>query len=394
MSKLLSRPLPHVWILIGLFACGDDVPPGVTVTDSAGVRVTVTADDPRFFAELDSAPALSFGGAETDGPTQFFGIQGIHVDGQERLWVADAQSGELRIFEPDGSHWKTLGGRGEGPGEFLEIRLLGAADRDSILVGDSGTNRITIFDANGELVGTERVPSTERAVPRLFDVFDDGSVLGRLPLAVAATSLEPGTVLQDSVELVRLRRDSARFDPWGTAPGPLWLWTGASQIPIPFTVNASFDVLGADVHVASGPDFRIQVLERGDLRETYGVDRPRRPMDDADIAAYRDFVEEWIPEATRAGYLAALEHERRPEYLPGYDQVLVSSEGYVWAQVYESDLAAAHDWHVYDDERQFVGHVNVWEGFEPMAITRNTVVGVWRDELGIEHVRVYGLTRR
>ncbi|MDZ7778344.1 MAG: 6-bladed beta-propeller [Gemmatimonadota bacterium] len=394
MDKLLSHPLRYAWILIGLMGCGNDAPPGVTVTDSAGVRITITPDDPRSFAELDSTPALSFGGAETDGPTQFFGIQGIHVDDRERIWVADAQSGELRIFDADGSHWKTRGGRGEGPGEFVRIRLLGSPRGDSVLVGDSGTNRITIFDAEGEIVRTEPVPATERAVPRLFDVFVDGSALGRVPLTVAATSLEPGSVLRDSVELVRLRRDSARFDAWGTAPGPLWLWTGANQIPIPFTVNASFDILGADVHLVSGPDFRIRVLERGDLREIYGMDRQRRAIDDSDIAAYHDFVEEWIPAAERAGYLAAVTHEQRPEHLPGYDRVVVSQEGYVWAQVYESDLTAAHDWHVFDDERHFVGHVTVWGGFQPMVITQDAMVGVWRDELGIEHVRVYEFTRR
>jgi len=143
-------------------ACEGRPVPIATVTDSAGVRMTITADVPMVFAELATIQSVSIGGADASGPTQFFRIQGVYVDLDERLWVADGQSGELRIFEADGTHWKTTGGRGEGPGEFVQIRFLGATAADSVLLGDSGADRITVFDPEGEFVRTERPPSSDR----------------------------------------------------------------------------------------------------------------------------------------------------------------------------------------------------------------------------------------
>lgn len=392
-SRRAKRAMWCVGILLLGTACKERAAPGVIVTDSAGVRVTITQDAPTVFAELDSVPTMSIGGADATGPTQFFRVQGVYVDRSGRVWVADGQSGELRIFAADGTHWKTRGGRGEGPGEFVQIRLLGAMGSDSVLVGDSRSDRITVFDSEGEFVRTERLPSTERPAPRPFDVFGDGSVLGQLPRVLAASALEPGQLLRDSVELVRVRLDGQNAEPYGVASGPLWIWTGQSQVPVPFTVNASFDVVGDEVHVVSGSEFRVRVFDSAGLRGVYGVEREARSVSGTDFDSYRTFVSEYLPEPIQEEYLAALDHEERPRQLPGYDRVVASRDGYVWAQVYASDLAAPHDWDVFDNEGRLAGRVHVWSGFYPVVITEDALVGIWRDAVGVEFVRKYRFSR-
>lgn len=380
-------------LLLPLLGCRDEPAPRVTVVDSAGVRVTVSVHTSAAFAELDSVPMVSIGGPDVTGPGQFFRIQNIFVDKAQRIWVADGQTSELRIFHGNGTHWKTRGGRGEGPGEFLQIRLLGATRGDSVLIGDSGNDRITVFDPEGEFVRTQRLPSSERPAPRPFDVFPDGTLLGQLPRIVAAASLEAGQVLADSVELVRVGLDSMFVEPYGAASGPLWLWTGGNQIPLPFTVNASFDVVGSVVHLVSGPHFRVRVFHGGRLRESYGVQRDVRAVGASDMDGYRAFVEDYIPEPMRPDYLSALRNELRPSLLPAYDRVLAAPDGHVWAQVFESDLGAAHDWDVFDARMRFVGQVHVAGGFYPVAITTDGAVGVQRDPMGVEYVRAYRLIR-
>jgi 6-bladed beta-propeller len=389
----MSRTGCWACLLLVLSGCGYEPASRVTVTDSAGVRVTVTVDTSAAFATLDSVPIVSIGGPDAAGPNQFFRVQNILVDKARRIWVADGQSNEVRIFDANGAHWKTRGGRGEGPGEFLQIRLLGTTRGDSVLTGDYRTEHITVFDPEGEFVRTQRLPSSDRPAPRPFDVFPDGSILGQLPRIVAAASLEPGQVLPDSVELVRVGLDSTFVESYGAASGPLWLWTGRNQVPLPFTVNASFDVVGSAVHIVSGPHFRVRVFEGGRLRESYGVQREPREVGASDVDAYRTFVEDYIPEQMRPDYLTALDNELRPSLLPAYDRVLASTDGHVWAQVYESDLGSPHGWDVFDGPRRFVGRVHVASGFYPMVITADAVVGVWRDPMGVEYVRTYRFTR-
>jgi hypothetical protein len=380
-------------ILLLQAACEASVLPGAVVTDSAGIRLTISPDEPKDFAQLDSVAEISIGGPDASGPQQFFRVQGVHLDKAGRLWVADGQSGELRIFLADGTHWKTRGGRGEGPGEFVQIRLLGATSGDSVLCGDSGADRITVFGPEGEFIRTERLPGSDRPPPRPFDVFNDGSVLGQLPRVLAAQALETGQVLRDSAELVRVRLDPQELEPYGSGSGPLWIWTGRNQVPVPFTTNASFDVVGNNVHLVAGPEFRVEVHNGEGLRAIFGVEREPRIVSDSDLDSYREFVQEYLSEEMRADYLEALDHEERPNRLPGYDRVIASSDDYVWAQVYQSDLAAPHDWDVFDREGLFRGRVHVWGGFYPFAITEDRMAGVWRNEMGVEFVRSYRLRR-
>lgn len=390
VSLKLSCLLP----LATMAACEHAASPGATVTDSAGVRLTVSEEAGLVFAELDSVPEISLGGPDATGPTEFSRIQGVHVDREGRLWVADGQSGELRIFEPDGSWWKTRGGRGEGPGEFVRIRLLGAAPGDTVLLADGAIDRLTVFSPDGEFVRTEPVPSSDRPAPRLFDVFGDGSALGQLPRIVPAASLEGGQVLTDSVELVRVTLGTAANRAYGSAEGPLWIWTGRNQVPIAFTTSASFAAAGDRAYLVAGPDFRIRVIDGGGLREVFAVDRAPRPVGRADLESYRAFVREYVPEPMRPDHLSAMDHDLRPDVLPAYDRVLVSADGHVWAQIYEPEIAAPHDWDVFDAEGRFLGQVRVWTGLYPMVITDRAVVGVWRDSLGVEHVRAYRFNRR
>lgn len=382
-----------VWMLVLAVACAEPPAPIVTVVDSAGVRITVSTDTSLVFASLDSVPRLSIGGADVAGPEQFFRIQGIHVDGASRIWVADGQSGEIRIFDANGRPWKVRGGRGEGPGEFLQVRMLGAMRGDSVVIGDSGADRVTVFDPEGEFVRTQRLPSSDSPAARPFAVFEDGTILGQVPRIVAALSLEPGQVLRDSVELVRVNAESGEAESMGAAPGPLWLWTGRNQVPVPFTVSASFDLSGDVVELVFGPDFRVRELREGELRQSFGVLWGSRQVASRDLDAYRAFITDFIPEQMRPDYASALENELRPTLLPAYDRVLVSADDHVWAQVYESGIGAPHDWHVFDTERKFAGRVRVEAWFNPMVITTDALVGVSRDSMGVEFVRAYRIVR-
>jgi hypothetical protein len=162
---------------------------------------------------------------------------------------------------------------------------------------------------------------------------------------------------------------------------------------VPFTTNASFDVVGNDVHLVSGPEFRVEVQNGEGLRAIYGVEREPQTVVDADLDSYRGFVQEYLPQAMQADYLKALDNEERPNRLPGYDRLIASRDGYVWAQVYESDLSAPHAWDVFDREGVFRGRVHVWSGFYPFVITEEVMAGVWRDPMGVEFVRLYRLHR-
>jgi hypothetical protein len=374
-------------VALGTGGCSRTEPSGVTVTDSAGVRITLSAAPPQTFAVVDTAPVLTLGGPDVTGPTQFGNISGVHMDRRGILWVADGQSGEVRLFHPDGSFWKSVGRRGEGPGEFMRLRLLGSFRGDSVAVWDDAQGRLTVLDPQGDVARVVTYHGDDALPPNAFHVFRDGTVLARVRKVLQAGALEPGTIIPDTAIFARVDYAGARSEPEGGAPGPRWLWTGHSSIPIPFTVNPGFDVSGDEVHVTSGPAFRIRVLRNGRLVESYGLDRDPEAVTQVDRQEYIDMVTQTTSGGPRQDdYLSVLDDPNVPTLLPAYRSIVVDDEGDVWAERF-----AYGTFDVYGPDGALLGRVDV-----PLMLTQvkgSELVGVWRDELDVEHVRVYRYRR-
>ncbi len=391
--RLSSLLLVAGVLSLGPAGCEKGAPPGATVEDSAGVQIVVTRDPPDRIAEMEPEPVLSIGGPDAIGPGQFLGVLHVQVDSRGRLWVADGASAEIRIFHDDGAHWKTLGGRGEGPGEFRRVGLLGGFAGDSIAVWDNGLGRLTVYGPEGSLVRTRALQAEDGGPLRCADVFRDGSLLCQLPTVLMASSLTPGQLLGDSVRLVRVGVEAGgtRQLPVTTVAGPTWLWTGEAQVPLPFTTNAGFDIRGESVLLVQGPFFRVRMLEDGVLSRVYALDRDPRPVTEFDVEAYRGFAEEYVPDRRRTGFLSALDHPSIPGRLPAYSRVLSASDGTIWVRRYTADPLAPAVWDVFGPEGDGLGSVTAPRGFSAMSIRDGRIVGVWRDEMGVEHVRAYRL---
>ncbi|HKJ91932.1 MAG TPA: hypothetical protein VJ957_02135 [Longimicrobiales bacterium] len=382
--------LPALLAFLAFPACRRSAPGRVVVADSAGVRVTVTTPDDRRVSALDTVPLLSLGGPDAAGPTQFSNVQGVHLDAAGRLWVADGGSREVRIFGTDGSHRKTVGGPGAGPGEFRALRFLGAFRGDSVALWDARNPRLTVLDADGDVVRTALPPGSDAPTPVAHGVFPDGTLLAQVPRVVPAAALQRGALLPDTVRLIRWDPGTGTWRPLATVPGPVWLWTGRSQVPVPFTANPGYDVRGDTLFLASGPAYRVRVYQAGRLRAEYGVARPPRRVEDDDVAAYRSFVERYVPAGPlRTDYLGALDNPARPDVLPAYARILAADDGRIWARRFTADPLAAATWDVYARNGEWKGAVKMPHGFAAMAISANRVAGVWRDSLDVEYVRLY-----
>lgn len=386
MHQTIVR-LTLILVALSTAACGGTERSSVTVTDSAGVRITLSPATPRIFAIVDTVPDLTLGGDDATGPTQFGDIGGVRMDRRGNLWVADGQSAEVRLFHPDGSFWKSVGGRGEGPGEFMSLRLLGSFRGDSVAVWDDAQGRLTVLDPQGNVARVVTARGDDTYPPNAFHVFRDGTVLARIRKVLQAGALEPGTVIPDTAIFARVDYSSMHSEPEGGAPAPRWLWTGHSSIPIPFTLNPGFDVSGDDVHVTSGPAFRIRVLRGGRLVESYGLDQDPEPVTAAERQEYTDMVMQGPGDRPRRDdYLSVLHDPNVPTLLPAYRSIVVDDEGGVWAERY-----AYGTFDVYGPDRVLLGRVDV-----PLTLTQvtgSTLVGVWRDEVDVEHVRVYRFRR-
>jgi streptogramin lyase len=97
---------------------------------------------------LQSASLLQVIGHEGTGPGEFNRAEGICVDAQDRIYVADSCNHRIQIFAADGKFLREFGHAGTKPGE-LSYPYDVAVDRaGNIFVCEFGNSRIQVFDAN------------------------------------------------------------------------------------------------------------------------------------------------------------------------------------------------------------------------------------------------------
>jgi len=78
-----------------------------------------------------------------------FGSVEVAFDGAGRLYVLDHHVDSIFVVGPEGEYLRTLGGAGEGPGEFRNVVEFAVMRDGSVVVADFGYPAYQVFDANG-----------------------------------------------------------------------------------------------------------------------------------------------------------------------------------------------------------------------------------------------------
>lgn len=315
------------------------------------------------------------------------------------LVVPTAGSGKIRVFGPGGELRRTLGGSGQGPGEF--VWLDGAWARgDTIEAWDWKQRRLTRFlpDGSVEVVRFESVSSAQRALP------------GHLPDGWIATGIAAaGMGRRDRMLFHRFDTAGAHVDTVAGVLGMRRMKTDVIGGPDPLSPRAAFDLSDGRLYVGetTTPELRV-VSADGDSVRTLTWEPGPAPDPER---AYRTVVDSAVARA------AAGDRERERKILqsfpvsddvPVFWSVLVDEAGFVWIQRYAPALHSVHsggrpgpagagaggEWIVLSPEGERVSTVRMPSGLHPTQITEDRVVGVQRTELRLETVAVYRLARR
>lgn len=107
----------------------------------------------------------TIGSAAGEGPAAFSRIVDVEFDPMGRVWIADGLENEIRVFQPDGRHVRTIGRKGAGPGEFTLLGGMSWAPDGRLWVMDVGNARYSVWDTAGALVGTHPRRTNVARVP-------------------------------------------------------------------------------------------------------------------------------------------------------------------------------------------------------------------------------------
>jgi len=101
------------------------------------------ANPPRF---------ISMFGEPGNGPGQFNRAEGVFVDKNDILYVADSCNHRIQIFTTDGKFLRSYGKAGNGPGEMSYPYDICVDAEGNQFVCEFGNSRIQVFDAHDHLI--------------------------------------------------------------------------------------------------------------------------------------------------------------------------------------------------------------------------------------------------
>jgi len=392
---LFSPPLPLFSAVLGLLvgtACSraeggatwegeiDTLASGTVVVTNPATGVWDPATVWRVVEEV------RIGTVDGTGPDLFGRVAALELDALGRIYVLEGQAQELRVFERDGRHVRTIGRKGGGPGEFNEAIGMAWSPTGDLWVVDPQNNRISVIDTAGTFLTSHHAlggfvfmpwPGGFDTAGAFYNYAPDlsGGAF-RMLLVRFDSALNPIDSIrpphyegpENYFEVVRDEGRSRMRSGVPFSPGLEWQLTPAGDFWAALT----------------GPYELLRLSAAGDtLRRVTRVFEPV-PVTGEDVDSAIAGLE-WF-----TGQGGKVDRSRIPGVKPALREFFVADDGHLWVAVATRDRADdGYVFDVFDPEGRYLGPLRLpfrLSGYPRPVIRDGIVIGVTEDELEVPFV--------
>jgi hypothetical protein len=305
----------------------------------------------------------------------YFGsITALDVTSAGRIVVADRQARNIKVLQPDRTLIDTLGGPGEGPGEFRRLTSVQIARGDSLFAYDHQLGRLTVFGPDAPYEESRSVTIERKGgIPLRTRALSNGYVTR----FVIPPQPDPGVTRTEPRTWRYIDESGTPGDTVFTAPGPLVLATerGFGQIP-----------LSSGVYYAWGPNGRLYHGWNDSLHvEARSIDGS------SEVIASLPTEPAPVTEKDRDSLLNQIDNERwrnkmapvLPDTKPAFTEMVVSDAGRTWVKrPGESPAAESVSWWILDPETKTIQQTQLPPDVELMVVRDGKAYGTTTTEMG------------
>lgn len=389
----VARLACAAWAVGALAACtAAREESAVQRSDSAGIEIVVSGGPERELA-WQFQRLFTLGGEE-DGPEAFFrmapGLIGSDAGGN--LLVLDPTNARIAVFDPDGRSLGTMGGRGNGPGEFGMPASISVSPDGAVAVFDFAKGRLVRFGAAREIVEEQPFPifpAPNRQ--RHFEQFRDTTVV-----SASTARRDEGALHQilrqivgsDTLVLLDLplpQPEMALYEQCG----------GGLQLPPIFAPEIAWAARPGTVAVSSTAAYAVALWQAGRVARI--VRRDIEPVVATREQAIRHLGEGYRINFGRGPCLIdpgeMVDKRGFADVVPPIGTLLLGPSGELWVQRFTVDPDAVAPIDVFDAGGTYVGTLKRTP-FAPVILLPGDRVGVVEtDELDVGRLVVFAIRR-
>jgi hypothetical protein len=295
------------------------------------------AQQPRHPGVATLVEELSIGVADGAEEYMLGEIADIALARGGSIYVFDRQVPAIRHYDAQGKFLRTIGRRGEGPGEYRSTSGLATMPDGRLLLWDTGNWRINVYSANGDVLTQWTTPSgtaggSVATYSRAILVDTSGLVITR------KTIFDRGDIMNRPTVWLRYRADGTPIDTMQAPPAPRAIArvtanAGRSSVSdeIPFAPRRIVVMSPLGYLIAGYPD-----------RYAFEIHQPGKPV----FSVRRDVKAEPVSRAERAEARRKIEERMRqtdpmwswngpdiPAVKPLYADLQVALDGRIWVAI-------------------------------------------------------------
>jgi hypothetical protein len=171
--------------------------------------------------------------------------------------------------------------------------------------------------------------------------------------------------------------------------------TFTASVGRPFGKNPVVAVAGDRFYFGSQDAWEIEVWSQtGELRRLIRRDEPPVQVTDDHVNAVMQDVVEEADDSDQARQFRRMFREAPiPDYHPAHGSIYVDALGYLWVEEYRLPDEAVRNTIIFDPDGRMVGSVVLPSGLRILEIGEDYLLGRDADDLGVESLHLYQLTR-
>ena len=310
---------------------------------------------------------LSIGSEEEQA---FSEIAGVAVDREENIYVLDSKEAHIRVFNKAGIYLRTIGKKGQGPGEMQRPINISITLGNEILVNDRGARFLHFFALDGEhqrSISLARIQSFSRP---LAD--SQNNILARI-----------GTFMPDRVSFVL-----TKFDPSLKQSFPVFSYDYYNSPNIYYVYPPDcFWAVGRDDSIIWGysDKYELNILDK-DGRLVRRIIKEYSLVKTTDDEK-KDWIEfafgnEGVPPEVKVNW---------PSHHNAFRSLIVDDSGRIIVETYEKaadERGVYYD--VFDPEGRYLARILL--NAAPRAMKKDRLYTIEEDEEGYQNVKRYSVT--
>ena len=310
---------------------------------------------------LELQEELTIGMAEGAEEYMFVRLRGLAVDDQGEIFALDQRKSRADVFSGDGSHIRSIGRQGQGPGEFQAAFYIALSPAGELLVGEMG--RLSFFERSGNFLRSQ-----DNSILRLafLKYLENGDAVGtrmvmdeqnpRYEVAVCGRNLEPKSVLASS--------------PMPDPSGKFALFSSVIRWDIS---------RGREIVCADGQEgYRLSVFDAGG-RPTRTIHKQYDPVPVTDLDIDRQMRQHGIQSRDEVTI---------PRFLPPIWWVYADEEGRIFVSTWQRDpKSGVALFNIFDPEGRYLCDYLI--PGEPLVFKDGKLYAIVQDKEGIQYIKRY-----